>query len=330
MKEEQLIFIVSQPRAGSTYLQNVLSNNTFINTMSEHWLLLHFSNQLQPDLSVSEFDSKLANDAFTTYLENVGSTNYQKTFKEFILKLYGMSAPDKIYVLDKTPRYYEVLDAIQELFPKAKIILLKRNPIDVMKSIINTWEVTSINKLEQYKRDLLLAPYALNNFENKHRLNPNVYTLKYEDFISNRVVECEKLYKWIGIPFDQDVLNVDGNHKIKGKYGDPYQAGSDTYKASKKKAKDLITGNEDVISLIEDYKKFLGKDFLENYGGYHSEVRKSKDFHFPHFFKITAIPDQISTLENELAHLKSSTSFKSVSYIASLLNSIKNKLRGNS
>ena len=157
-----------------------------------------------------------------------------------------------------------------------------------------------------------------------------MYTLKYEDFISNRVVECEKLYKWIGIPFDQDVLNTDGNHKIKGKYGDPYQVGSDTYKASKKKAKDLISGNEDVIRSIEDYKKFLGKDFLENYGGYHSEVRKSKDFYFPHFFKITSIPDQISTLENELVHLKSSTSFKSVSYIASLLNSIKNILRGNS
>ena len=38
---ENLIFIISQPRSGSTLLQRMLSGNKDIKTSAETWLMLH-------------------------------------------------------------------------------------------------------------------------------------------------------------------------------------------------------------------------------------------------------------------------------------------------
>ena len=60
MLDRNLIFIVSQPRSGSTLLQNLLSNNTQVNTASEPWILLRLAPFFKPSLINATFDYKLA------------------------------------------------------------------------------------------------------------------------------------------------------------------------------------------------------------------------------------------------------------------------------
>ena len=108
--ESKLIFIISQPRAGSTFLQNLLSNNNEVNTCSEPWILLNFATQIKPELVSGTFDNRLAVSAFTEYLSKYPELTYNKLQKDFLLNLYEPMSKGFNYVIDKTPRYWEILD----------------------------------------------------------------------------------------------------------------------------------------------------------------------------------------------------------------------------
>ncbi len=305
MKEEQLIFIISQPRSGSTYLQNLLSNNTEINTCSEPWVLLHFANQIKPELVDATFNNKIASKAFRDYLSKYPEIEINEAIKDVILYLYSPMAKGYSFVIDKTPRYWELLEEIVELFPNSKFIILKRNPIDVVSSIIKTWNIKDLLELSEFRRDLLLAPKLINDFCEKHSKHKNVYVLKYENLLSNRVDEVQKLYNWIGIPFAETVLNTDENSKYKGKYGDPYQNSTlETdvlIKAAQKKEIALY-----FRKFINGYAHYLSPEFLKAYGGYSDkEGRSTKVFN-----EFLAMKNNLRESNKELFYLKQSTTYR--------------------
>ena len=61
---------------------------------------------------------------------------YKGEVKKLALQLYSKEGLPGKYVLDKTPRYYHILPELLELFPKAKFVLLQRNPLSVFASIL--------------------------------------------------------------------------------------------------------------------------------------------------------------------------------------------------
>ncbi|MEX0598211.1 MAG: sulfotransferase [Candidatus Paceibacterota bacterium] len=302
MQESQLIFIVSQPRSGSTYLQNILSNNLHVNTTSEPWILLNFANQLKSDLIEGSFDNQAAQNAFNEYLLKYKALNFKQEFKKLLLKLYEpMLEGGFSYVIDKTPRYWEIIDELNNLFPESKIIVLKRNPVSVLKSMIKTWQINDLERLANLKRDILYAPQVLHNFCEKNKDNKNVYALKYEDLLENKQSEIEKIYIWLGIDFDDGYLNTSANDKFKGAFGDPYQN-----KNVKKKVEAELLG-ENFENLKRGYVNYLSNDFLYDYGEYPKQESEPTT-EFDEFLKMEYA--ELMLKEKELLRLKNSLAYK--------------------
>lgn len=264
----QLIFLVSSPRSGSTLLQQLLSNNTFVDTINEPWLLLHFCGLQRPDLLNATFDYGQAQEATVSFL---GSTNQKESYivnlREFLLKIYMpiRISPDTKYILDKTPRYYEILPLIRVVFPEAKIVILKRNPLSVLNSIIDTWNIKCIPQLYSYKRDILNAPFLQHDYllELSDR---NTKVIKYEDLISQPEKEVTILCEWLGIDYQDSILEYTSNAKSQGLLGD---------KSFKIRAGEVIQNKDRWSEKLKDkvWKKFflgyihyLGPRFLEEYG----------------------------------------------------------------
>jgi len=283
-KEENLIFIISQPRSGSTYLQNLLSNNNETNTCSESWLLLNFANQFKPNLFKAKFDNQSAVDAFKGYLEKYPEINFSKLQREFLLSLYQPMFNGFNFVIDKTPRYWEILDEIVTLFPKSKVIILKRNPTDVIKSMIATWKIKSLDRLNYFRRDLLIAPKKIQSFCSIHKDNPNVYVIKYEDLIEEKKQQIKKIYDWIGIDYVDDVIDVSNNSKYKGKYGDPYQ------NSNQKSNQKVLT--QEFRNFLLGYNNYLGKDFLAEYSYHFEEDDFKKTFSFKYFIHLETVKNK--------------------------------------
>lgn len=280
------------------------------NTCSESWILLNFVNQLKPELIQATFDNKLANRAFQEYLGKFPEFNFSERQKEFLLNLYEPLLNGFQFIIDKTPRYWEILKEIQMLFPKSKIVLLKRNPLVVAESMIKTWDLDSLSRLSYYKRDLLIAPKKILSFEKENLDHPNVYGICYEDLIENTGKEIQKLYNWMGVEYNPSVLDTSNNDKFKGNFGDPFLNSEKGYEKAKGE-----TENTELTSTQKDFLKgyayYLGEDFLLKYGEYKFPQQSiQKTLAFSYFMHLSVERNKTINLKKEIKYLLKEGFFK--------------------
>ncbi|MEM9680691.1 MAG: sulfotransferase [Bacteroidota bacterium] len=213
MDEERLIFIISQPRAGSTLLQRILANHSDIYSRGESWFLLPLVHAYYKDVSAS-YDSGLARRAINEQIRlgNLPSAVIGDKLAGLTLSLYGsiLDQRSERHFLDKTPRYYYIIAELKQLFPKAKIILLLRNPVAVLSSIIKTW----YTNLQSHYDDVCLAPVLLSNHLS------DAFVVRYESLLSNSEMELKSLCGYLNLRYDPQLLNVNkSNHRVE--FGDP-------------------------------------------------------------------------------------------------------------
>ena len=133
---ENLIFLISQPRSGSTLLQRLLAGHPDIQTSAETWLMLHPVYGLRAQGIETEYRADWAATGVSEFLDNYadGRETYLSGIRSFAQTIYGnvLNSSGKKYFLDKTPRYTMIVPELVELFPAARFVLLFRNPLAVL------------------------------------------------------------------------------------------------------------------------------------------------------------------------------------------------------
>ena len=270
LRDSNLVFIISQPRSGSTLLQAILSTHSKVDTTSEHWLLLPLLSIFKPELIEAKYDFELAIDAFWDFQNKIeGIESFRQEYKNFLLYQYSkiQSNPGNL-IIDKTPRYYEIFDAIFDFFPNSKFILLKRHPLAVFKSIMSTWNRYKIHQIARcHCRDLFVAPHLIQKWVDMYKGRKNVVVLKFEDFVKNSSESIRELSDWLEIEFQPSMLDYSKNKSYIGKYGDPigvYEK-STPERDNAEKWRDSL--NRPLFrSYLNGYGAHLGKEFLSRYG----------------------------------------------------------------
>ena len=219
------LFLVSQPRSGSTMLQAVLSNHTAIATRSEPWLQLLQAPFINPDLIRAPFDWKITVDAVSEVeAEGRCLKDVQSALRTTIDQFYEQSTEQSHadYFLDKTPRYYYILEELYAQYPDAQFLVLYRNPVSVLASIHKTWlSEKRFESLYDYAGDLIDAPRLMDAFVAKHGGEDRVMTVEYEQLIANPSSAFASVFEWLGLEYSDDLLSYGGNTDYTGKYGDP-------------------------------------------------------------------------------------------------------------
>ena len=213
---ENLIFLISQPRAGSTMLQRILGSHPAIYTLSEPWVLLHPIYALRKKGIWTEYNSHVAWDARKDFLHSLpgGDEDYYEGMRRMYGYLYEQILADsgRDYFLDKTPRYYHIIPQIQRIFPQARFIILLRNPLSVLCSILRTWIQGSWFILHRFRDDLLRAPRLL--LAGGRILNESCTVVKYEDLVKSPEEQVRRLCIDLGLDFVPDMIEY-------GKFGKP-------------------------------------------------------------------------------------------------------------
>lgn len=216
------IFIFSLPRAGSTLLQRVLMTNKNIASVAEPWVLLPQIYVLKQEGTLSEYSSLTAHKGIKDFINNLPNKeeDYLESLRLFISDLYKKQCTnEERYFLDKTPRYYLIIDEINKLFPDAKFIFLFRNPVHVYASILNTWGNNRLNKFHGNYDDISEGFKMLSQgyikFEKKS------IAVNYENFILNPKKELEKISRYLDLKIDPDALQRFHKEKTNGDLGDP-------------------------------------------------------------------------------------------------------------
>ena len=218
-----LVFIISQPKAGSTLLQRILAGHPDIQTSAETWLMLHPVYGLRKRGIVTNYNANWAATGVSEFLDNYadGKETYMEGIRSFAETIYGrvLEKHGKKIFLDKTPRYTMIIDELYELFPEAKYVILIRNPLAILKSELHTYVGDDWNVLSRFAPDLVDAPHRL--VEARQLLGNAAFELRYEDLVSEPEDTVSRLCSFLGISFESGMLDYSDTPAPVGRMNDP-------------------------------------------------------------------------------------------------------------
>ena len=142
--EEQLIFVISPPRSGSTLLQRMLGSHSQIFTHPEPHLITPLAYLGYHDtVDKAPYDHINAAEAMRLFVSGLpgGEEDYLDALRCYADTLYGrmLATSGRARFLDKTPAYALVLPFLTKLYPRAKYVVLTRHPLAVFSSYANSF-----------------------------------------------------------------------------------------------------------------------------------------------------------------------------------------------
>lgn len=265
-----LIFLVSQPRAGSTLLQRILGAHPEIHTVGEPWLMLHPLHALKASGYRADYDEAAARQALGYFLDTLphGSTEYVEAVRYMAAYLYGraLEVSGKRLFLDKTPRYYFVIPELLKVFPSARFIVLFRNPLSVLYSMMEAWtEPTSSMLTRKVVPDLIEAPKLL--VDGVAVLGSKATTVKYEELVADPESQIRRLCDALNVGFHARLIDYGNSAIPRWKFGDQRMVYSQTRPVGSNVCKWVTAcDNPQVWRLLHDYVQLLGPDLLRSMG----------------------------------------------------------------
>ena len=221
---ENLIFLISQPRAGSTLLQRILSGHPEIHTMAEPWIMLHPIYAIKENGLLIEFDAKLAKQGLEDFISQApeGLKLYYKALRRMGGTLYNraLELSGKRFFLDKTPRYHLIIPELIKVFPQAKFIFLLRNPLAVLSSTLKTWFQNNLESLQKSPNYLDIIQGPLNLIRGILLLNQKAIIVKYEEVVEDTETTVKAICYRLGIAFHKEMLTYGNKPKPAGRFGD--------------------------------------------------------------------------------------------------------------
>jgi hypothetical protein len=268
MKQLTPVFIFSLPRSGSTLLQKMLATHDQIAAVAEPWLLLPLAAMVETkNLSVyANFSNQMAQIAISQFIEKLPEkeASFNQAVHDFVQRLYSMlSAPQVTHFVDKTPRYYLIIDFIAHVFPEAKFIFLFRNPLDVLSSIIDTWGAGKLH-IARYMLDLYRGPFCLQ--EGYQRYKERSFGLNYDDLVQDPETSLRAICDLLGLEFSESMMSDWTTIQLPGSMGDQ--------KVNSKTTLDTVSVDQwkRVLNThlrrhyARRYIKYIGQDILELFG----------------------------------------------------------------
>lgn len=198
------VFLVGFPRSGTTLLDTILMGHPGTVVMEEQPPLNRVEEALGGLKALPEMDSTAIANARQHYFAEV--ENIQSV------------APGQLLV-DKSPLFLYRLPLIQRIFPNAKIILALRHPCDVVLScFMSNFRLNSA--MANFLRIEDAAEFytlCFRHWEASRGLCPaDIHTVTYEKLIDDVEHEVRPLVDWLGLAWDESLLNHTKTAKSRG------------------------------------------------------------------------------------------------------------------
>lgn len=191
-----------------------------IHTTNEPWLLLPFVYAQREHGVYSEYVHTSSNKAINEVIKQLpsGRADYFKALKKMALSVYNdLNTEGAIYFIDKTPRYYLIIEEIGRIFPDAKFIFLFRNPLATLASMIQSFWGGQIgdyrHRIDIYEGPRLLA----SGYKTFPHANIKIH---YEDLILQPEPTIQLICEYLELSYDERMLSAFSSVHLPGSMGD--------------------------------------------------------------------------------------------------------------
>ena len=205
--------------------QKLLASNDGIVTCSEPWLMLFAMQFLSKSGLGSNFDANIGRQAIVEVAKLLpnGRDDLIDSIRDSYGRIYSLllrEHPEKLF-LDKTPRYYQIIPELTEVFPKSRIVILLRHPLAVLCSNLTTWAKPVHGALSPFRDDLLKAPNLLADAIESR--SSQIYTVRYESMLASSKKTLQSLCEWLGVDYSDKMLTYGKRNNEQWKLGDQKQ-----------------------------------------------------------------------------------------------------------
>jgi tetratricopeptide (TPR) repeat protein len=193
-QRELPLLIVGMPRSGTTLADRIISAHHAVGAAGE----LRFWHEVTSDDVAFIASPELIAKAGADYLGIIGQ--------------YGQN---KVRVTDKAPWNYEYLGRLLLALPQAKIIHVRRHPVDNCLSLF----MTPFDMTPYYAMALDSLVYAYRTYERimehwRNVLPPGrMLEIQYSDMIENTEPTARKMVEFCGLDWDEACLHPEANDK---------------------------------------------------------------------------------------------------------------------
>lgn len=192
------VFVIGMPRSGTTLVEQIIARHPQAAGAGELDRIWKIGKALHYHDAASRFlpaiDAK----------HEIEVTTLGQKYVE-LLKFLG---PDARRVVDKMPHNFELLGLIALLLPEARIVHLRRNPIDTCLSCYQT----RLNEVHGYSRDLETLGLYYREYSRlmahwRRVLPLKFLDLDYETLTQDFEGEARRLIDFLGLPWDPACLS---------------------------------------------------------------------------------------------------------------------------
>jgi len=219
---QNLIFIISMPRSGSTLLQRVLGIHPGLVFSSEPWIMLSPVYGTRTAGIETEYDAEWANLGVSEFLQHYtdGPEVYDDAIRAFANTIYAnaIAKAGGQRFIDKTPRYVLIVEDLIRLFPAAKFVFLLRNPLSVLSSIVNTQIQSDLWGLENFSEELLRGPASI--LQGIESLGDKAVVVRYEDFVSSPEENLKEVCRQLNLEYEPGMTEYNNSETIPGRMQD--------------------------------------------------------------------------------------------------------------
>ncbi len=223
--QERLIFLVGAPRSGTTLLARILAAHSQVYGRAEPHLvtpLAHLGYYARVDKAPYDpFNAEQGVREFVADLPR-GEEDYLDALRAYADTMYGRmlsTRPDKRYFLDKTPAYALVLPFLAKLYPRARFVVLLRQPVAVLTSYATSFFDGDYEVALAHNPVLARYVPALASFLRTRPVPCHV--VRYEEFVRDPERGFRALCDALGLPFEASAIDYGRSGEGFEGLGDP-------------------------------------------------------------------------------------------------------------
>jgi tetratricopeptide (TPR) repeat protein len=194
------VFVLGMPRSGTTLVEQILASHPDVYGAGE----LPYMKQA----AISITGNTLVRDGdYARFMTNVDQDTMTRVADKYLQSLTNLNRDAK-YVVDKMPHNFFNVGLIATLFPDARIIHCRRNPLDNALSIY----FQSFLWAHDYAFDLSDIGFFYNQYDRLMQhwedvLEIPIITVQYENLVNDQEKTSRMLLDFCGLEWDDAVLN---------------------------------------------------------------------------------------------------------------------------
>lgn len=194
------IFVVGLPRSGTTLTERILSSHSMIESVGESFFI---------QTTLKEVSRVTTHEAMSPAIIAAAATKDIKRIAKGYLQAIEYKFGDKPVFIEKFPENFLYLGFIAKAFPNAKIIHVKRNPMDACFAMYKQSFFRYAYTLDDLGRYYVAYRRLLAHW--RRVLKDRLIEVDYEALVTDQDAQTRRLLDNVGVDFEEECLSFENN-----------------------------------------------------------------------------------------------------------------------